>query len=110
MALREITLGGKKILVEVADLPVEGKPLAPEGERFENTSVPARVGDLADHIENLVAVLTAPVQAAFKGSKAEEWALEVNFGFKGETGLPFVAKGEANAAVKVTAKWKKPAD
>ena len=28
-------------------------------------------------------------------------------GFKGETGLPFIARGEANGAVKVTAKWTK---
>ncbi len=107
MALREILVDGKSILVEVTDLPVEGQPVTREADRFENTSANDKVDDLAGHIENLVAVLSKPVLAAFKGSGAEEWTLEVNLGFKGETGVPFVAKGEANAAVKVTAKWKK---
>jgi hypothetical protein len=35
--------------------------------------------------------------------------MEITLGFKGETGVPFVAKGEANAAVKVIAKWSRPA-
>jgi hypothetical protein len=106
MALKEVSLGGKTILVEVVELPVEGR----EGpsERFENTSVREKVGDLADSIRDLVEVVTAPARAAFEGSQAEEWAIELNIGFKGESGLPFIAKGEANAAVKITAKWKKP--
>ena len=33
--------------------------------------------------------------------------VEVNLGFKGKTGLPFVAEGEANGAVKVSATWKR---
>lgn len=106
MTLRQVTLGGKTILVEIADLPVEGG--AGPSERFENTSVREKVGDLADSIRDLVEVVTAPARAAFAGSQPEEWAIELNIGFKGESGLPFVAKGEANAAVKITAKWKKP--
>ena len=105
MALKEVSLGGKAILLEVVDLEVEE---ASEGDPdFENTSVREKVGDLADSIRDLVEVVTAPARAAFEGSQAEEWAIELNIGFKGETGWPFVAKGEANAAVKITAKWKK---
>jgi hypothetical protein len=106
MALKQVSLGGKNIWIEVAELPVEGG--VAQGDRFENTSVREKVGDLADSIRDLVEVVTAPARAAFEGSQAEEWAIELNIGFKGETGLPFVAKGEANAAVKITAKWKKP--
>ncbi len=108
MALKEIKVGGKTILVEIAELPLEGKAVGKQAGRFEGTSVRGKVEDMAEDIRDLVGVLTAPVQAAFEGSGAEEWSVEINFGFKGETGLPFVAKGEANAAVKVTAKWKKP--
>jgi hypothetical protein len=106
MALKEVSLGGKTILVEVAELPVEGK--AGQADRFENTAMREKVGDLANSIRDLVEVVTAPARAGFEGSQAEEWAIELNIGFKGQTGLPFVAKGEANAAVKITAKWKKP--
>ena len=107
MALRQATIGGKSVWIEVAEVPIEGKAGTEGKARFENTSVPEKVGDLADNIRDLVSVVTAPVHAAFAGSKAEEWSIELNVGFKGETGLPFVAKGEANAAVKITAKWKK---
>ncbi len=113
MALREILVNGKPLLVEVSPLEQEGGgnavPAARARGRHEYTDARGeRSGgehDLADRIRDLVAVVTAPVQAAFEGSGAAEWTLEVNVGFKGETGLPFVAKGEANAAVKVSAKW-----
>ena len=100
MALKEIKVGGNPVLVEVTVLDMEGR------EGFEYTSKDENE-DMAERIEGLVSVLTAPVQTAFTGAGADEWSLEVNVGFKGETGLPFVAKGEANAAVKVTAKWKR---
>ena len=102
MELKEIILNGKEVLVEVAELDVRNVTRYRGGE-----SVDSGGQDLAKHIEDLVATLSSPVQAAFKGSGAEEWSMEVNVGFKGETGLPFIAKGEANAAVKVMAKWKK---
>ncbi|MBX3667684.1 MAG: hypothetical protein KF778_04705 [Rhodocyclaceae bacterium] len=102
MALKEIVVGGQTIWVEVADLPED------RSGRSEFTAVPEIEADLAQRIEKLVAALTTPVQAAFKGSGAAEWSFEINVGFKGETGVPFVAKGEANAAVKVSAKWTRP--
>jgi hypothetical protein len=101
MALENVMVGGKSVLVEVAELEMEGGA----GAGFEYTALSG--GDVADHIRDLVGALTAPVRAAFEGAGAEEWSLGINFGFKGETGVPFIAKGEANAAVKVTAKWKK---
>jgi hypothetical protein len=102
MALTPITVSGKTIFVEVADLQEERRG------GFEYTSRDAD-RDMGDRIRDLVGVLTMPVQAAFEGSGAEEWTIEVNLGFNGETGLPFVAKAETNASVKVSAKWKKGA-
>ena len=43
MALREITINGEPILVEVADLQVEGQTA---GDSFENTSVTGWLGDV----------------------------------------------------------------
>ena len=112
MALREITIDGQPILVEVADLSVENavthETLATRGGgRFEYTDATDKISDMKDRLDHLVKALTAPVQNAFKGAGADEWSLEISIGFKGETGLPFIASGEANAALKVSAKWKK---
>jgi hypothetical protein len=119
MAIKEIQVGGTNLLVEVAELekPGSGAEFSANRGEFEELNMLAGEGfeftatreerDLSDRIRDVVATLTAPIHAAFEGSGAEEWAMEVNFGFKGESGLPFIAKGEANASVKVTAKWKK---
>lgn len=102
MAIKEITVAGKPVLVEVADI----EPIDKSG--FEFTA--AEDGhDVADRIRDLVGVLTLPIQAAFEGSGAEEWEIEFNFGFSGEGGVPFFAKAESNASIKVAAKWKKGA-
>lgn len=104
MALREITIYNQKILVEVADLEIEGQPT---GDGFEDTSLFDDLGDIKDRLSPLLEIITAPVAAAFKTAGAAEWSLEISIGFKGGTGVPFLASGEANAALKVTAKWSK---
>lgn len=104
MALKEIKVDGQPILVEVTDLPVEAGAGGKGGGDFEYTAAPA---DMGERVSGLVGVLTAPIQRALAGAQAAEWTLEVSMGFKGETGLPFIARGEANGAVKVTAKWTK---
>jgi hypothetical protein len=108
MALREILIDGQPILVEVADLEVEGQTAATRGGgRFQYTDATDKIGDMKDRLDHLVQVLATPVQNALKGAGADEWTVEISIGFKGETGLPFIASGEANAALKVSAKWKK---
>lgn len=102
MALREILIDGQPILVEVADLEVEGQST---GLRRENTDATGEAGDLTERIDHLLQTLTAPVKAACKAAGAAEWTLEISLGFAGKAALPFVASGEANAAVKVIAKW-----
>lgn len=104
MALKEIEIDGQPILVEVTALEVEGGGGAG---RWEHTSKGDQ--DMGQRISDLVGVLTAPVRRSLETAGAAEWTMEITLGFKGETGVPFVAKGEANAAVKVTAKWAKPA-
>ncbi|WP_295432716.1 CU044_2847 family protein [uncultured Thiodictyon sp.] len=103
MALREITINGQTILVEVADLKVEGQSA---DNRREPTAASAEGGDMTDRIDHLLKALTAPVQAACQAAGAAEWSLRINIGFGGKAALPFIASGEANAAVRVTAKWK----
>lgn len=58
----------------------------------------------ADITQTLAALIT-PVHAALAQVRPEEVSVELSLGFKGEVGI-FVAKSEANAAIKITAKWK----
>lgn len=58
----------------------------------------------ADIARTLTALIT-PVRAALAQVRAEEVSVELSLGLKGEVGV-FVAKSEANAAIKITAKWK----
>lgn len=104
MALREITINDQAILVEVADLEIEGQPA---GNRRENTSLTQQLGDMRGRLDQVLQVITVPVQAALETAGAAEWSIEISIGFKGETGVPFLASGEANAALKVIAKWTK---
>lgn len=104
MALREITIDNQKIWVEVADLEIEGQPA---GNRRENTSRAQQLGDMRGRLDQVLQVVTAPVQAALRTAGAAEWSIEISIGFEGGVGVPFLASGEANAALKVTAKWTK---
>lgn len=104
MALKEIEIDGQSVLVEVTELEVEGGGGAG---RWKQTSKDDQ--EMGQRISGLVGVLTAPVRRSLETAGAAEWTMEITLGFKGETGVPFVAKGEANAAVKVIAKWSKPA-
>lgn len=63
--------------------------------------------DLAPTLEAVM----EPVRAALaKSIGLKEVTVEVVFGIKGEVGF-FIAKGEANGSVKVSAKWApEPAD
>lgn len=48
------------------------------------------------------------VYASLKAANADEWSVEMNIGFKGKaTPIPFIASGELEGGVKVTATWKK---
>lgn len=118
MALKAIEVDGETILVEVTDLELERALEPGAGQsggdgRWEPTAkTPGGAADDPDmgrRISALVGVLSAPVQRSLARAGAAEWTMEITLGFKGETGVPFVAKGEANAAVKVTARWGKPA-
>lgn len=106
MALNQFSINGKTVWIEVADIKAEGGQTAGQDGQFQYTSASKKLADLAETLRDLIGAVTTPVQSALESSKPEEWSLEFNIGFKAETGLPFIAKGEANAAVKVTAKWK----
>jgi hypothetical protein len=105
--LKAINVGGETIYVEVTDLPIEGSDAGAHGEdRWEKTSAKGDE-EIGERIRGLIGVVTAPVQHALSVAGAAEWTVEVSVGFEAQSGLPFIATGKANGAVKVTAKWAK---
>jgi len=121
MAVQTVMIGGQPILVEVVGdeegdrLPVAAQAApAPGGAgdghrdqvRFENVSLSGDAVEAARRMETTLRAVLEPIQRAGKGLGVNEWTVELSFGFKGSAGIPFVANGEANGAVKVSAKWK----
>ena len=121
MAVQTVMIGGQPILVEVVDaeegdrLPGAGAaPPAPahagdghrDQVRFENVSLSSDAVEAARRMETTLRAVLEPIQRAGKGLGVNEFTVELSFGFKGGAGIPFVVNGEANGAVKVSAKWK----
>ena len=110
--MQQVETDGQRIWVEVDDILVAstGAP-ALSGGKFSNTATNAgNAEDIAQTITrvDLSATLGAvigPAKAALERFKPDEVNLELTLGFKAEIGV-FVASGEANAQVKVSAKWK----
>lgn len=119
MAVQTVMIGGQPILVEVVSeeegdrLPVAGTPApARVGDghrdqvRFQEVSLSGDAVEAAKRMESSLRAVLEPIQRAGKGLGVAEWTVELSFGFKGSAGIPFVVNGEANGAVKVSAKWK----
>lgn len=103
--------GGGEIRVEVADDPLEapggnfrggdkGDICERAGRYVEN------FGQVGEQIMSVCREIYIKYQAAAGAARPAE--LEIKFGVKlsGETGIPFVSKGAAEATIEVTAKWK----
>lgn len=104
-ALQKFEIDGKTILVEVADISSQDTT-SPDA-RFQNTSA---MGDAAaalmqiNFTETLQTILK-PVFQALEAVKPDEANVELTLGF-GVKGDLFIAKGEGNASLKISAKWK----
>jgi len=113
-AIRELKLtNGKSIFVEVEirddiDLPILSKQtddLPPGAEA---------AGILGDAINSMnlfqenIRNMAESVYDSLKEMNPDEWTVEMNIGFKGKaTPIPFIASGELDGGVKVTATWKR---
>ena len=104
---------GKIIYIEITEAQLDRQP-APQtasGQKLpddmEYTALTDKVIVAADAVRDTIAALAETVHQGLVALEPDEWKLELNLGFKGKTGLPFVAEGEANGAVKVCATWKR---
>jgi hypothetical protein len=115
--IQPIQIEGQTVWVEVEDVVVQPrKSASTSGDaRFADTASPGSIPrgavdaiEQADISSTLNAVI-GPVKKALESFKPDEVNVELTLGFKAEVGV-FVASGEANAQIKVSAKWKPTAN
>jgi hypothetical protein len=107
MPLTVVLIDGKAIPVEftngdAADMPV---PVDNPDTTLESLTPAPRLAEVGTQVETILCGVSSLVRKALQESAPNEWTVEILIGFKGEAGIPFVTKGEANASIKVNAKW-----
>jgi hypothetical protein len=112
--IKQLFIEGVPIWVEVADLEIEGASVPAPGDTVETSNPP--VGQTVERLTKVdlgptLQAIIEPVHRALQVSRPEEVSVELAVGLKAGVGV-FLATGEGNASVKVTAKWKfqRPAD
>lgn len=93
-------------LIDVTATPTKNNQDLPQDATQCSTS-PGDIAESLFYLKDNIAVIATQVKQALEEHQPEEWGVEFNVGFKAEGGIPFIAKGEANSALKITAKWKK---
>ena len=114
MALVPMEINGTPIWVEVADADTSARTGPTSATGYTSTQRGGSSTGVGAGLEKLTNVdmagtlkaLLGPVRAALDTLGPEEVSVELSLGLKGEVGV-FVAKSEGNAALKITAKWKK---
>lgn len=104
--IQPLKFGDETIYVEVSNVEQQGETPAQQ-DQWSDVNALDDIRDAGTQFHSTISALCATVQAAVKNSQPDEWTLEINLGIKGSAGIPFITQGEANGAVKVTAKWKK---
>jgi hypothetical protein len=104
--IQPLQFGDEIIYIEVSDIEQQGETQQIQN-RWQQVNALDKVRDAGTQVHATVKALCATMQSALKDAQPDEWTLELNLGFKGQAGIPFISQGEANGAVKVTAKWKK---
>lgn len=76
----------------------------PEGS--EEVSAADRVVDAVEGVRSILRAATEMARVALAAHAPDETTIEVNVGFAGETGIPFLASGSAEAGLKLTLTWR----
>jgi hypothetical protein len=107
--IEALKFNGETIYVEVAEVEQEGPDIISpaDDDDYEDTDAQSKIVDAGERVRETINALAMTVKQALDKADPSEWSLEVTLGFKGKAGIPFVTEGEANGAVKVTAKWKR---
>jgi len=104
MPVTSVLVDNQPLLIEVEDRQVP-VPAVPEGEFEDAEGVVRRATDLGTFIQQACVQIYDSVKKGTEAIKPNK--VEVTFGVKlgGEAGVPFVAKGTAEANVAITLTW-----
>ncbi|MDH3598668.1 MAG: hypothetical protein OEU26_03395 [Candidatus Tectomicrobia bacterium] len=106
--IEPLKFNGETIFIEVSEIEQDqtSEETSP-GDAYEDISAETRLIEAGERVRSTISTLAATVRHALDKVEPSEWTLEINLGFKGKAGIPFVTQGEANGAIKVTAKWQR---
>lgn len=104
------------IFVEVEDLSsgeesvllkaLAETPRVPLPEDAEETTAASKLLGTVQKLRNSLQGVFRMIHSSMKDSSPDEWGAELTIGFKGKTNpIPVFVSGEANAAIKIHAKW-----
>ena len=106
--IQPLKFGDETIYIEVSEVEELGQADRKQGaDGFEEVNALDKVKEAGNQVHDTIKALSKTVQSALTEAEPSEWSIEINLGFKGKAGIPFVAEGETNGTVKVIAKWKK---
>lgn len=97
-----VKFDGETLYIEVTDI----EQTRPGPDDYEYTKADELV-NAGEQVRTTIKLLANTVYQALSETRPAEWMVEINVGFKGKAGIPFVTEGEAHGAVKVSAKWKR---
>jgi hypothetical protein len=104
--VRPLIVDGQTILVEVEDIDLQ-LPAPAEGETLAlGDGVVEKVADLRDQITSTCVAVYQSMRSASAAVKPDEVSVEFGVKLGGEAGVPFVAKGTAEASLSITLTWK----
>lgn len=101
--IQAIKFGDDTVYIEVSDVEQQGGNN--NGDTREDVNALTDISNAGQQLYSTVRAVVGTVKTALDEAKPKELTIEINMGFKGKAGIPFITEGEANGAVKVTAKW-----
>jgi hypothetical protein len=104
MPVTTVNVNGQPIRFEVEDRNIS-VPAEPQGEFEGADAIIARAGDLGTFINDACVQLYNSVKEAASAVKPSQVELSFGVTLGGEAGVPFVAKGSAQANVSITLTW-----
>ena len=104
--IEPLEFNGQTIYVEVTEVDSD-KALEKQDDGFEKTSTDSKLISAGDQLRSVISALANTVDEALEKTSPSEWTLEVNLGFEGKAGIPFITEGGVNGAVKVSVTWKR---
>ena len=104
--IEPLEFDGETIYIEVTDVEQTLSEQQNKNQRgYEEISTEGGLTSAGEQVRSTIRALASTVRQALSDAQPNEWTLEINLGFNSKIGIPFVTEGEANGAVKVTAKW-----